>query len=150
MTSPCTNIAKRSRCPYFEKLAEDFWLQPVDEFATLKDWAPRADLSETSDAWKVNADLPGVKKEDIKVEINKGILEISGTRASEFKEEDEKNQIRRVERSFCSFKRSWTLPENITEEGIDAHLENGVLQVTIPKKYHHPTPKKSITIRTKL
>ena len=132
----------------FDLMFRDFFgpltTQP---FIAMEDWAPKADISEAENAWTVHADLPGVKKEDIKLEVHKGVLEISGVRSSEVKEGDEKSKAYRVERSFGSFKRFWTLPENANEDAIDARLENGVLDVTIPKKSPQAPIKKSIAIQ---
>ena len=150
MASTCCAVTKRARNPYDEFFTDfftPFQLVNADPFTTLKDWSPKADISEAKDSWTVHADLPGVKKEDMKVEVHKGVLEISGTRSSEVKEDDETKKTHRVERSFGSFKRIWTLPENANEDKVDAHLENGVLQVVIPKKSPQEPVKKCITIK---
>jgi HSP20 family protein len=79
----------------------------------------------------VHCDLPGVKKEDIQVDLNDGILTISGSKSEDFKEE--KENFYRRERSYGSFKRSMSVPRNITEEQINAKFNNGVLEVCLPK-----------------
>ena len=95
-------------------------------------------------AYHVDVDLPGVKKEDIKVDINKGILTISGERKvkDEIKEED----YYKVETYFGKFSRSFTLPDNADIENIEASSDNGVLEVIIPKLKDDNT-KKSITVK---
>ena len=94
-------------------------------------WAPRVDVREKKDHYLIDADLPGVKKEDIKLEANKGILTISGERKSEEKEEE--NGYTKIERHYGKFERSFTLPENIKTEKIDAEYKDGTLKVKLPK-----------------
>ncbi len=88
----------------------------------------------------MDVDLPGVKKEDIKVDINKGVLTISGER--KVKEED----YYKVETYFGKFSRSFTLPDNADIENIEASSENGVLEVIIPK-LKEDSARKTITIK---
>uniref|UniRef100_A0A1D1Y8V3 17. class I heat shock protein n=1 Tax=Anthurium amnicola TaxID=1678845 RepID=A0A1D1Y8V3_9ARAE len=92
----------------------------------------RVDWKETPESHVFKADLPGVNKEEVKVEVEDGqILQISGQRS---KEEEEKNDTwHRVERSSGSFLRRFRLPENAKVEEVKASMENGVLTVTVPK-----------------
>ncbi|KAJ7947659.1 Class I heat shock protein [Quillaja saponaria] len=92
----------------------------------------RIDWKETPEAHVFKADLPGVKKQEVKVEVEEGrILQISGERS---KEQEEKNDTwHRVERSSGRFLRRFRLPENAKTDQVKASLENGVLTVTIPK-----------------
>lgn len=92
------------------------------------DFLPAADLDENDKAYFVSVDLPGVKKEDIKVEVHDGKLSVSGERKSE------RSDKGYVERKYGKFERIVTLPEEVDVEGIEAHFENGVLQLAIPKK----------------
>jgi HSP20 family protein len=94
-------------------------------------WVPATDLVEHDDHYVLRSDLPGVKDNDVKVELEHNVLTISGRRSSE--NEQRKDGYRRVERSFGSFSRSLTLPEGIDPEQIHASFERGVLEVSIPK-----------------
>ncbi|CAL4921934.1 unnamed protein product [Urochloa decumbens] len=93
----------------------------------------RIDWKETPEAHVFKADLPGLKKEEVKVEVEDGnVLQISGERN---KEQEEKNdKWHRVERSSGKFLRRFRLPENAKTEQIKASMENGVLTVTVPKE----------------
>ncbi|XP_057441857.1 17.8 kDa class I heat shock protein-like [Lotus japonicus] len=93
----------------------------------------RIDWKETPEAHVFKADLPGVKKEEVKVEIEEGrVLQISGERVKE--KEDKSDTWHRVERSQGSFLRRFRLPENAKVEEVKAAMENGVLTVTVPKE----------------
>ena len=94
-------------------------------------WTPRVDVREKKDHYLIEADLPGVSKEDIKLEVDKNVLTISGERKSEEKEEND--GYTRVERYFGKFERSFTLPENMKTEKIDAEYKDGTLKVNLPK-----------------
>ncbi|KAK3160282.1 hypothetical protein QOZ80_1BG0057440 [Eleusine coracana subsp. coracana] len=92
----------------------------------------RIDWKETPEAHVFKADLPGVKKEEVKVEVEDGnVLVISGERSKE--EEDKNDKWHRVERSSGKFMRRFRLPENAKVDHVNAGLENGVLTVTVPK-----------------
>jgi len=92
---------------------------------------PKVNTREGEFAYHVDVDLPGVKKEDIKVDIKNDVLTISGERHS--KEEVKEKDYYRMESSFGKFSRSFTLPDNVDAENIEAKAENGVLEVVIPK-----------------
>ena len=101
----------------------------------LPEFKPSVDIYEEEKAFLVKADLAGVKPEDIKIELDKNVLTVSGERKLEKKEEKEgKNGYHRIERRYGSFTRSFTLPESAEAEGIDADYRDGVLTVTIPKR----------------
>ncbi|MDD2317963.1 MAG: Hsp20/alpha crystallin family protein [Desulfobacterales bacterium] len=94
-------------------------------------WRPMVDICDTENAIVVTAELPGVKKEDISIEVKDNILTIKGERSvdSEVKEE---NYYRR-ERSFGSFQRSFSLPTEVNPESIKAGFKDGVLKIEVPK-----------------
>ncbi|MEZ4415634.1 MAG: Hsp20/alpha crystallin family protein [Gemmatimonadota bacterium] len=94
-------------------------------------WAPRMDLSETDKAYEIHLDLPGVSKDQIKVDFQDGCLSISGERKHEEKKEGK--DFRRMERSFGSFYRSLTLPTAVLEDKIKATFKDGVLTIGVPK-----------------
>ncbi len=95
-------------------------------------WAPAVDIQESDDAFTLYADIPGVNPEDIDVSMDNGILTIKGERKSV--KETEKDTYKRVERQYGLFYRRFTLPDTANAEAIEAHAENGVLKVTIPKQ----------------
>lgn len=94
-------------------------------------WAPRVDVVDNDDAYVVHADLPGVLKDDLKINYQDGVLSISGERKLENKESDE-NYVR-VERSYGRFDRSFKLPQSVDVAKIEAKYNDGVLTVTVPK-----------------
>ncbi|KAG6631494.1 17.6 kDa class I heat shock protein 3-like [Carya illinoinensis] len=105
----------------------------------------RIDWKETPEAHVFKADLPGLKKEDVKVEVEEGrILQISGERS---KEQEEKNdKWHRIERSKGKFLRRFRLPENAKMDHVKANMENGVLTVTVPKEEEKKPEVKPIEI----
>jgi len=95
-------------------------------------WAPSVDIRETRDALLVQAELPGIDKKDVKVEVHDGVLTLSGERRYE-KDVKEEN-VHRVERAYGSFSRSFSLPSKIDGEKVEAHMKDGVLEVRLPKR----------------
>ena len=94
-------------------------------------WIPAMDLVETEDHLVLRGDLPGVREDDVEIEIKDNVLTVSGERRAEG---EEKSQgFYRVERSFGSFSRSLTLPRGVDADSIEAKFDNGVLEVRIPK-----------------
>ncbi len=94
-------------------------------------WVPAMDLVEVGDALVLKADLPGLRREDVNIEVKDGVLTISGERKDEH--EEKADGYYRVERTFGSFARTLTLPKGIEAEGIAADFADGVLEVKIPK-----------------
>jgi HSP20 family protein len=95
------------------------------------DWAPSVDIAETPEAFEIKAELPDVKKEDVRVTVEEGQLRISGERKQEKEERGKK--FHRVERSYGSFMRSFSLPENVDDSKLSAEYKDGVLNVRLPK-----------------
>jgi HSP20 family protein len=107
-------------------------------------FVPTMDVSESAEAFEVEVDLPGIKPEDVKVEMHEGQLIVSGERRSTV---DEKSKTyHRIERNAGSFYRAIALPSDVNMEGVDAKYEHGILHVTLPKVAKQQ-PKK-IQIRT--
>ncbi|MFQ5582428.1 MAG: Hsp20/alpha crystallin family protein [Mariprofundaceae bacterium] len=94
-------------------------------------WAPSVDIRETDEALLVQAELPGIEKKDVQLEVRDGVLTISGERRYE-KDLKEEN-VHRVERAYGKFMRSFSLPANVDADKVDAHMKNGVLEVRLPK-----------------
>lgn len=94
---------------------------------------PATNVSENEKAFNIELSVPGFKKEDIKIEIEKNILKISAQNEVKSEEKDENEKVLRQEFKTSSFSRSFTIPENIDTENIAAVQKDGVLQVTLPK-----------------
>ena len=103
-------------------------------------WSPKVDVKESETQITVHADLPGVKKDDLHVELHDGVLTVSGKREATKSEKNDKYHY--VERNFGSFSRSFRVPDNVTEEHIAADLSDGVLNVTVTKPKPVETVKK--------
>ena len=101
-------------------------------------WMPLTDIYEDKDNYTIKADLPGIKKSDVKISYSDGELSISGERVQELETKDAK--CHRVERTFGRYYRSFTLPKEIKEDKIKAEFKDGQLTVTIPKA-DEVTPK---------
>lgn len=94
-------------------------------------WVPAMDVAETEDHLVLKADLPGLTRDQVEIEIKDGMLTVSGERSAE---DDEKSEgFYRIERSFGRFSRSMTLPRGVDAESVDASFTDGVLEVRIPK-----------------
>lgn len=95
------------------------------------EWSPSSDISETDKEYVIRAQLPGVRKEDIKVNLQEGMISIEGERRQEKEEKGEK--YHRVESVYGSFARSFSLPDNIKADAVRSDYKDGVLTVHIPK-----------------
>lgn len=95
-------------------------------------WAPSVDIFENKDQIVLEADLPGMKPEDVEISIENNVLTLHGER--KFEKKDESDNFHRVERSYGSFTRSFTLPPTVTSENANAEFENGMLRLTLAKR----------------
>lgn len=109
------------------------------------EWTPLADISETDKEYVIKAELPEVKKEDVKVTLDGGVITISGERRHE-KEHKDENEIR-VESFYGTFSRSFSLPDHIDPKGIRAESKDGVLRVRIPKTQVAATSPVAIEVK---
>jgi HSP20 family protein len=101
------------------------------EEINLADWSPLADIIEDDKEYVIRAELPEVRKDDVKVTVENGVLTISGERKMEKEEKGKK--YHRVERAYGSFVRSFTLPEDADTEKIQAEFKEGILTIHLPK-----------------
>lgn len=115
------------------------------ETMTFPDWHPSVDVSETAENYLIQAELPQVKKEDIKVSVDKGVLRISGERKQEKEEKDKR--YHRIERSYGSFMRSFSLPEDVDADHIHADIKDGVLSVKLNKVAPKAPPARQIQVK---
>ena len=107
--------------------------RPADDERDSAVWAPRADVSETDQAYLVSLDLPGLAREAVTLTLEDGELRISGERAAPASTGAEAAQYHRVERRYGKFFRSFRFKSDLDVEAVSARFENGVLTVTIPK-----------------
>jgi HSP20 family protein len=131
------------------RLFEDFTgpLMPRGEAAFARsNWIPQVDVFEREGNLIVHADLPGMKQEDVSVNVDNGVLTVSGERSH--KHEHESGGVYRCERSYGSFQRSLALPEGVNPESIQASFENGVLEVTMPMPEQQAPKGRAIPIQS--
>lgn len=134
-----TNLIRREPMREFDELFARLalpgfgpWLRTFGEAGRAMEWAPRTDITETDKEYLIKADLPGVKREDVSVTVEGGVIAIRGERRQEKEEKTEK--AHRVERSYGAFYRSFALPEDAaTVSDIHAEYKDGVLALHIPK-----------------
>ena len=100
------------------------------EDITERNWLPAVDVEEKDGKYLIKADLPGMKKEDIHIELKNGYLKLKGERRSEH--EDKKENYHRIERTYGSFERNFRVPEGLTEKDVKARYHDGVLELSIP------------------
>ena len=109
-----------------------------EEFLNTSEWSPLVDVAEDDREFTVKAELPGIKKEDVKVTVENGYLRISGERKME--KEEKGKRYHRIERAYGSFERAFLLPEDAKADKMTADFEGGLLKVHIPKE-PKPAPK---------
>jgi HSP20 family protein len=115
----------------FEDLMERFWGTDGGWLTTRTGFLPTTDLVETENQFEVTVDLPGLKPEEVNVELKNGELWISGKREEE--KEEKGKTYHRIERRHGEFRRVLPLPHTINEKKIEAKFESGVLRITVPK-----------------
>ncbi len=109
----------------------------------LADWSPQVDITEDDKEYLIKADLPEMKKDEIKVNVENGVLTVSGERKTEKEEKNKK--FHRIERSYGTFQRSFALPDDADGTKVKAEFKEGVLRVHLPK---HPVAKpKAIEVK---
>jgi HSP20 family protein len=104
----------------------------IDEEYENAMWTPLADISEDKNNYTIQLDLPGVKKEDLKISCTEGTLSISGERKEE--KISDATKYHRVERNYGKYYRTFNLPQSIQQDRINAEFKDGQLKITIPKK----------------
>jgi HSP20 family protein len=114
------------------RLFEDAVTRMMSEPRTARPWSPPVDIFETEDALVLKADLPDVNPEDIEVQVENQTLTIRGQR--KFEQQADKGGFHRIERSYGTFVRTFTVPTTVDTEKVQADYKNGVLTITLPKK----------------
>ena len=107
---------------------ENDWNFPV---RSKTNWSPAVDVKESDNSFTLTADIPGLTKKEVKVNITDGILSISGER--KFEDEKESGNYHYRERRYGSFSRTFNLPETVNDEDISASFKNGILSIELPK-----------------
>jgi HSP20 family protein len=101
------------------------------EALTVSEWSPLVDISEDEKEYVIKAEVPEMKKEEIKINVQDDVLSISGER--KYEKEEKGKKYHRVERAYGSFMRSFTLPEDADGSKVNAEYKDGVLKVHLPK-----------------
>lgn len=112
------------------------------EITTTADWAPLVDIKEKEGEYVIEAELPGVNKDDVKVSLQGGVLVIQGERTIR---KEETGEYHRVERAYGSFARSFTLPDDVDGNKIRAEHREGILYLHLPK--HAEPPQKTVEVK---
>jgi HSP20 family protein len=120
------------------------WSRPVLEGEKVE-WLPAANISETDKEYLIRAELPAVKKEDVKVTVDGGMITIAGERKQQ--KEDKGEKYHRIESSYGSFVRSFTLPDDVNTDAIRCEDKDGVLTVHLPKSEISKSKPKQITVQ---
>lgn len=137
----------------FEPLRElENWNERIsrffNDFPTADfNYYPHIDIYEDEKNIFVEAEIPGVKKEDMKITLQDNILTITGEKRKGKEEKDSKRNFFRSERVYGSFTRSFTLPEDINPDSVDAKFDNGILNIKISKAEQKKVNEKFITIK---
>lgn len=118
-----------NRDPFF-RLVDSFFNGEAQGEET-RSWVPPVDIQETADAYVFHAELPGLTKENISITLENNILRISGERKLE--KDVKKENFHRIERTYGTFARTFTLPTQVDNERVQAAFENGILRVNVPK-----------------
>ena len=114
-----------------------------EDFMTGGAWSPNVDIYEDKDRLILEAELPGMKRDDFEISVENNVLTLRGER--KFEKKTEGDNYHRVERSYGSFTRSFTLPQTVTSDGATADFDNGVLRVSLPKREETKARKIEIT-----
>jgi HSP20 family protein len=124
-----SNQAAAVREPLF-RLFDTFFNEGGEDLAS-RTWTPPVDIQETDDAYRIQAELPGMTRDDIQITMENNVLRLSGER--KFEKDVKKENFHRIERVYGTFTRSFALPTQVSPEKVEAKFENGVLTITVPK-----------------
>ena len=113
------------------RMFDQFFRGGHGEEAHVSMWRPSVDIYETDNAWVIKAELPGVSKDDVSIDVHQNRLTLRGQRTHETDVKDE--HYHRVERSYGSFQRSFTLPATVDAEKAEASFKDGVLELRLPR-----------------
>ena len=114
------------------RIFDSFFRGSLSEADELSVWSPSTDITERENDFLVKVELPGVKKEDVKITLHDGALTIRGEKKLDTESKDA--NYHRVERSYGSFQRTFALPTSVKADNVDASFEDGILSITLPKQ----------------
>ncbi len=141
------NLIKKNTVPFpsiIDELFKPDWLGGMQNFNTN---VPAVNIKETDLSFGIELAAPGKKKEDFNIEIDHNVLTISSEEKNEKEEKDNDGKYTRKEFSYSSFRRSFTLPETVNSDAIQANYETGVLHLVLPKREEAlPKPKRLIAV----
>ncbi len=121
-------VAYLNREP-FARFFESF-LNEGEEVSN-RTWVPPVDIQETEDGYRLQAELPGLTRDDINITLENNVLRLSGER--KFERDAKKENFQRIERTYGAFSRAFALPQQVNSAGVQASFENGVLTINVPK-----------------
>ena len=121
----------RSLMTDFDRIFDSMFTHDLPQFSSTKSWMLAVDVNETETEFFLSADMPGLDKKDVSIDIHDGVITIKGERDIDNEKSTDGYRIR--ERQLGSFNRSFRLPDNVNEDKVAAKFKNGVLTVTLPK-----------------
>jgi HSP20 family protein len=133
-----------SRWNEWDNFLNDFFGDHWENTVNNHNWSPAVDIKEDDDKFTLLADLPGLSKKDIKINVKENMLHITGERSVEKK--DDRDDYYRIERRRGRFNRSFRLPDSVIENEIKAKFKDGVLSVSLPKSEEVKEPELEITV----
>lgn len=129
--TPETDLFRSRMDRVFNEMLRDVWGAPVSESVAGRTWSPAVNIKESDEALTLTAELPGFDKDGVEITLENNVLTLAGER--KFEQESKGEAWHRIERSYGSFSRSFTLPATVKTDKVDARFENGLLAITLPK-----------------
>lgn len=129
--TPETDLLRNRIDRVFNEMLRDAWGAPLSEPVAGRNWAPAVDIKESDEALTLTAEIPGFDKDQVEITLENNTLTLAGER--KFEQESKGETYHRIERSYGSFSRSFTLPATVKTDKVDARFEGGLLTITLPK-----------------
>jgi HSP20 family protein len=122
--------SQQAVAPSFFRLFDTFFNEAGEDLTT-RTWTPPVDIQETDDSYRIQAELPGLTKDDIQITLENNVLRLSGER--KFEKDVKKENYHRVERTYGTFSRAFALPTQVSPDKVEAKFDSGVLTIVVPK-----------------
>jgi HSP20 family protein len=129
--TPATDLVRHSFNRMLDQTFTDFFAGRQSEDVATRGWLPPVDIRETDEALSLLVELPGLKREDVEITLENGVITIRGER--KFEKDVKEENYHRIERSYGAFSRSFTLARNVQSDKVKATFTDGVLHVDLPK-----------------